>query len=121
MLLLFKDRGVGMNKVSKIIVPLCIVFALCHRAQAAENESAGAGADTKPGVVNKVEHAIEHGAKATVDGVKHGGKAAAGGLKRGGEAAAHGIEVGVKATERTTRRVVEKLDGKSDKSSDKSK
>jgi hypothetical protein len=104
-----------MNKVGKIIASSYIVLALCQHAGAAENESAAAGSDTRPGVVGKVEHAVKHGAQATVNGIKHGGKSAAGGLKRGGEAAAHGIEVGVKATEGTTRRVVDKLEGKSDK------
>jgi hypothetical protein len=99
-----------MMQFNKILLSIIILLMPCLQAQAGEGESASA--ETKPGVVGKVEHAVAHGAKSTVNGIKHGGKAVASGLKHGGEAVAHGIDVGVKATVRTTHRVVDKIEGK---------
>ncbi len=49
------------------------------------------------GVVEKVEKAIEHGAKATASAVAHGAKVAASGVERGVKAAASGVQRGAKA------------------------
>lgn len=44
-----------------------------------------------PGVVQKVEHAIERGAEAAASGVQRGVKAAAHGIERAASATAHGV------------------------------
>ena len=105
-----------MNTIIKTILTLSATLMLLSHAQASENTTTGTSSSSEPDVVGKVEHAVKRGAEATVDGVKRGGKAAAKGLKRGGEATEHGIDVGVKATKRTTHRVVNKLDKKTDES-----
>ena len=48
-----------------------------------------AESSAEPGVVQKVEHAVEHGAKAAASGVERGVKAAASGVGRGEIGRAH--------------------------------
>lgn len=112
------SMGVSMKQFINVLG--IVACALCQCAQAGENESVNT--EAKPGVVDKVEHAVKHGAKVTVSSIEHGGKAAAHGLQRGGVAVAHGIDVGVKATAKMTHQVVDKLDGnKENKSSESEK
>ena len=67
-------------------------------AYAAESTESTTG--TAPGVVVKVEKAVEHGAKAAARGIKRGAKAAAGGVERG-----------AKATGNAAHTVAKKVDG----------
>ena len=89
-------------------------------AYAAESTESTTG--TAPGVVVKVEKAVEHGAKAAAGGVERGAKAAASGvergakaaargIKRGAKAAAGGVERGAKATGNAAHTVAKKVDG----------
>jgi hypothetical protein len=86
-------------------------------------------ADDNPGVVTKVENAVERGAHAAADGVQHGAQAAAKGIERGAQATERGIKRGVKATAngverasdataRTANRVAEKINGEKNDSNE---
>lgn len=75
------------------------------------NETAESATGTAPGVVVKVENAVERGAKAAARGVEHGAKAAARGIKHGAKAAARGIERGAKATGNAAHTVAKKVRG----------
>lgn len=66
-------------------------------AGAYANETKEPATANSPGVVVKVEKAIERGAKAAASGVKRGVKAAARGIERGAKATARGVERGAKA------------------------
>lgn len=81
------------------------------------NEAAGSATETSPGVVGKVEKAVEHGAKAAANGVERGAKAAARGIERGASAAARGVERGAKATGNAAHTVAKKLGASSTSSS----
>lgn len=60
--------------------------------------SGSLNADDNPGVVTKVENAVERGAHAAADGVEHGARAAAHGIEKGAKATEHGVKRGVQAT-----------------------
>lgn len=77
---------------------LCGLLAALALAAAGLPLPVGAAeAGSSPGVVEKVEHAVEHGAKAAASGVERGLKAAARGVERGASAAASGVARGARA------------------------
>lgn len=104
------------------LTPMLIAALMCaSQAQAASNDTP-ASSGSEPGVVVKVERAVERGAKAAASGVEHGARAAAGGIKRGAQAAAsgvergtkaaaHGVEKGAKATANAASHVANKIGG----------
>lgn len=72
-----------------------------------------------PGVLQKVEHAVEHGAKVTVRGVKRGAKATAHGARvaarattRGVKAAARGIAKGASSAAQSVESAASKVKDK---------
>jgi hypothetical protein len=92
--------------------PLFIAtLMLLSSAGADANEPAEPATGTAPGVVVKVEKAVERGAKAAASGVERGAKAAAHGVKRGAKAAASGVERGAKATGNAAHTVAKKVGG----------
>lgn len=92
--------------------PLFItMLMLLSRVTASANETAPSTTGTEPGVVVKVEKAIERGAKATASGVERGAKAAGRGIERGAKAAARGVERGAKATGNAAHTVAKKVSG----------
>ncbi|HJV95215.1 MAG TPA: hypothetical protein VJ608_04225 [Albitalea sp.] len=105
-----------------------MALALAPYAAAASNGSAESSAGSEPGVISKVEKAVERGAKAAASGIERGVKAAASGVERGAKAAASGIhrgakatargvEHGAKATQSAASRAANKIGGKSAASS----
>jgi hypothetical protein len=91
----------------------------------ARADEAAAANTAQPGVVQRVEGAVTHGAKAAASGIERGVKAAASGIERGAKAAAsgvqrgvkaaaHGVEVGAKATAEVAGSVAGKVAGSSD-------
>lgn len=70
---------------------------------AAQNAAAPA---PSPSVVERVEAAVERGARAAASGVERGVSAAASGVARGARAAASGVERGAKATSEAVGKVV---------------
>ncbi len=95
-----------MDTISKFAVIFFSLLILSIDAKAAESETPQSGSAAEPGVVVKVERAVERGAKA-----------AANGIERGAKAAAHGVERGVQATGRAANRVAKKIGGSSAPSS----
>lgn len=73
--------------------------------QAAESDS------QNPGVVQKVEHAIERGAKAAASGIQRGAKAAAHGVERAASATANGVHTAASATAHGVEVAVDKVKG----------
>ncbi|WP_395699345.1 hypothetical protein [Aquabacterium sp.] len=63
----------------------------------AQAQGAASAATANQGVVEKVEKAVEHGAKTAASAVAHGAKVAASGVERGVKAAASGVQRGAKA------------------------
>jgi hypothetical protein len=92
------------------------MFAALSHAKAESDETTKSQASGEPGVVVKVERAIERGAKAAASGVERGAKAAASGIERGAKAAAHGVERGAKATANAASHVANKIGGESESS-----
>lgn len=75
-----------MLKTSTALVLSSWLWAACLTpCLAAEPEA------QSPGLVQKVEHAIERGAEAAASGVQRGVKAAAHGIERAASATAHGV------------------------------
>jgi len=93
------------------------VLTLLSSAVFAADEPSAPPSKTSPGVVGKVEHALDRAAKATESGVEHGAKATAHGIKRGVTAAEKGVLRGARATENVTHKVADKVTGSSDKPS----
>ena len=92
--------------------PLFIAMLMMLSSAGADaNETAESATGTAPGVVVKVEEAIERGAKAAASGVERGAKAAARGIKHGAKAAASGVERGAKATGNAAHAVAKKVGG----------
>jgi hypothetical protein len=89
---------------------IATLMMLCS-AGADATEKAESATGTAPGVVVKVEKAIERGAKAAASGVERGAKAAARGIKHGVKAAASGVERGAKATGNAAHTVAKKVGG----------
>lgn len=113
-----------MNTFFKTAIAITSAFMLMGHAQADEPASTGSTAHSEPGVITKVERAVEHGAKAAATGVEHGVQAAGRGLerggkglKRGGDAAGRGINRGVEATKHAVGRVSNKIDKSTESSS----
>jgi hypothetical protein len=101
-----------MNSIPKTAAALSTLLLILSSAATASNEAADSAppaSNATPGVVVKVEKAIERGAEAAAGGVKHGLTAAAKGVKHGAEAAASGIERGAKATGHAADKVAEKI------------
>lgn len=105
-----------------------LVTALCCCTSASADEPAQPATNSSPSIVDKVEKAIEHGAKAAANGikkgvtagehgVKRGAQAADKGIKRGVSAAARGIERGATATAHAAKTVAGKVGGASPASS----
>lgn len=110
-----------MHTPLKLTPMLLAALMWASHAQAASNDTP-ASSGSEPGVVVKVEHAVERGARAAASGVEHGARAAAGGIKRGvhaaasgvergTKAAAHGVDKGAKATANAASRVANKIGG----------
>lgn len=80
-----------------------LVFLLSGLLAVAGNVAAQAASPARPsnaaepGVVERVEKAVVHGAKAAASGVERGLKAASKGVEHGAKVAASGVERGVKA------------------------
>jgi len=92
--------------------PLLIAtLMLLGSAVADANDTAESATGTAPGVVVKVEKAIERGAKAAARGVKRGAKATAHGIEHGAKAVAGGVERGAKATGNAAHAVERKVSG----------
>ncbi len=60
-------------------------------------QEAAAPTSSDPGVIVRIENAIERGIRATTNGVEHGLEVTARGVERGARATANGIERGVQA------------------------
>jgi hypothetical protein len=92
--------------------PLLIAaLMLLSNTGAGADETAKSATGTEPGVVVRVEKAIERGAKATASGVERGAKAAGRGIERGVKAAGRGVERGAKATGNAAHTVAKKVSG----------
>lgn len=96
--------------VKPSIAALALFMSLSH-AQAQINETAAPPKATEPGIVVKVEQAIERGARAAASGVERGVRAAASGVERGVNAAASGVERGAKAATGAASHVAGKITG----------
>lgn len=94
-------------KMSLMATTLVAVFVLAGPARAQPASAASA----TPGVVERVEKAVERGAKAAASGVQRGVKAAASGVQRGAQAAASGVARGAKATGNAADAVARKVGG----------
>ncbi len=81
---------------------LVTVLYCCTSASA--DEATQPATNSSPSVVDKVEKAIEHGAKAAANGIKKGVTAGEHGVKRGAQAADKGIKRGVSAAARGVER-----------------
>lgn len=103
----------NMNTFHRCAAALFFVLTSLGHAKAEPNEAAEPQANGEPGVVGKVERAIERGAKAAASGVERGAKAAASGVERGVKAAAHGVEKGAKATANAANHVANQITGES--------
>lgn len=117
-------HGATMITFCKCAVALSLMLTLLGHAKAESNEASESKANGEPGVVVKVERAIERGAKvaasgvergvrAAASGVEQGAKAAASGVEHGAKAAAHGVEKGAKATAHAASHVANKIGGES--------
>lgn len=89
---------------------LATLMMLCT-AGADATETAESTTGTAPGVVVKVEKAVERGAKAAARGVERGAKAAGRGIEHGAKAVASGVERGAKATGNAAHTVTKKGGG----------
>ena len=90
---------------------LIATLTLLGSAVADTNETPEPATGTSPGVVTKVEKAVERGAQATARAVKRGAKAAARGIEHGAKAAANGVERGARATSNAAHTVAKKVSG----------
>ncbi len=82
---------------SLIRLTLTLTWCACCTHAGANDSSQSTAHDSTP-VVQKVEHAIEHGVKAGIHGVDHGLHAAAGGIEHGAHAAERGVARGAQAS-----------------------
>ena len=98
-----------MNSVCqrRAVVAACFLASVCATALA--NEAAAPAVEPAGSVLNKIEGAVERGARAAASGIERGAKAAEHGLKVGVRAAARGIETGAKAVARVADSVAEKV------------
>ncbi|HTH93986.1 MAG TPA: hypothetical protein VL550_02040 [Rhodocyclaceae bacterium] len=101
------------TRIATTTLALIATFCLTA-AYAGEAETTGTGttsttnnADSKPGVVQKVEHGAKHAAEATERGVKRAGKATAHGV----EWAANGVKRGATATGHAINKAASKVTG----------
>ncbi|WP_418316244.1 hypothetical protein [Piscinibacter sakaiensis] len=81
------------------------VLAIGLGTTACAHDTPRAASAPEPSLIDKAEHAVQHGVSATASGLERGAKAtergvkaAAGGVERGAKAAARGIEKGAHAT-----------------------
>ncbi len=81
----------------RIVITIAFVLAGLSCATAGAQGNGGTSSNGAPGVVEKVEHAVERGAHAAASGIERGVKAAASGVERGVKAAASGVERGARA------------------------
>lgn len=102
-----------------------IMYFLSTIAVALLNEAVHA--DDDPGVVTKVENAVERGAQAAASGVEHaakvtkhgiakGAKATERGVKRGVDATTNGVKRAARATQETADHVADKISQPSESS-----
>jgi hypothetical protein len=77
-----------------------------------------AEADEKP-VIDRVEDAVERGAKATADGVEHAAQATRQGIEKGAQATEHGVKRGVEATTNGVKRAAQATQETADHVADK--
>jgi hypothetical protein len=109
-----------MNSLSRTKLTL-LITAFCYWTSASADGPTQPATNTSPSVVDKVEKAIEHGAKAAAHGIKkgvtagehgveRGARAADKGIKRGVNAAAKGVERGATATAHAAKTVAGKVD-----------
>lgn len=89
---------------------IATLMMLCS-AGADASETAESATGTAPGVVVKVEKAIERGAKAAASGVERGAKAAGRGIEHGAKTVASGVKRGAKATGNAAHAVAKKVGG----------
>lgn len=90
-------------KTTLLITTLILAFS----ANAHADEPATPANTAEPGVVEKTEKAIIHGAEATAEGIERGAKATVHGIEHTVKAVERGIERGVKATARGVERGAE--------------
>jgi hypothetical protein len=100
--LISKKRLMNINLAFFMVLVGLVWLSSC---QAAESDS------ESPGVVQKVEHAIQRGAKAAASGVQRGAKAAAHGVERAANATAHGVHTAASATAHGVEVAVNKVKG----------
>lgn len=81
-----------MKTISFLLVSALGLVALHLQAQEAAAPTSG-----DPGVIVRVEEAVQRGVRATIIGVEHGLEVTARGVERGARATANGIERGVQA------------------------
>src|SRR5262245_53454158 len=79
------DPSKGNAMKAKVVFLASLGLACLTTCQAAESEPQA------PGVVQKVEHAIERGAEAAASGIQRGVKAAARGVAHAASATARGV------------------------------
>ena len=101
---------------SRIASLLSLLLVLVSNVAAQTATPSRSTAAAEPGVLEKVEKAVVHGAKAAASGVErgvkaaeHGAKVAASGVERGVKAAASGIERGAQATDNAAQSVAKKV------------
>ncbi len=109
-----------------------LAIASAVEAQSASPVAHASSSTAEPGVLQRVEKAVVHGAKAAASGVErglkaankgveHGVKAAAGGVEHGVKAAASGVQRGAEATGGAVKSVAKKVGGPAGAASQASK
>jgi hypothetical protein len=100
-----------MKTFPKSAIVLCFPLMLLSQAEAGQDEAPASSDSGSPGVVVKVENAIERGARAAASGVERGARAAASGVERGVKAAASGVARGASAAADAASHVANKING----------
>lgn len=85
--------------------PTALLLALGCAAGAHAHEPVRPASASEPSLIEKAEHAVQHGVSAAASGIERGARAtargveaAASGVQRGAKAAARGVEKGAQAT-----------------------
>lgn len=103
-------------------IPFLLISALGLIGLHLQAQEAAAPTASDPGVIVRVEEAVQRGVRATINGVEHGlevtargvergARATANGLERGVQAAAGGIQVGANATAEAANNLSRKIVG----------
>jgi phage-related protein len=100
------------------LVRISFTFLLSALALTVTSETTRAEANDKP-VIDKVEDAVERGAKATADGVEHAAQATRRGIEKGAQATERGVKRGVEATTNGVKRAAQATQETADHVADK--